>query len=1257
MNRRLEAGATVGAYTVERPLDEGGFGTVYLGRHEGGRKVALKLFKESAEVVTAQRLVAQQNEIEALVRLKHPSLIELLEYGVTPDAGLFLAMELAEGEPLDRHLGRVGRMDMLEALLVARKIAEALACCHAFGVLHLDLKPSNVVLVDPHEPRIKVLDFGLATLAATWHAEHAPIAAGTVAYMAPECLVRSADRRPSPRMDLYALGTLLYEALTGMLPFTTESIGALVQEKLAGVYKPVGELVAGTPPGVESLVADLLCRDPAHRIASAAHVVARLRDAYYETLRGARTEVSGASSPPGVASSGAAQPRSAHLEEVRFVGRTRELDELSERILRAASSGDPSATASASDARDAAPSGVGPAGAHAHVEEASHVLLEGEAGIGKSRLLSELFRGIELSGLALVAYGRCRELSAVVPYSALREALSEIPAWLRKEKGERGARARVAMARALRESDGVLAGLAPELAELAGVAPSSDDLGPGGARGVADALAHLVACLSEEVPVVLALEDLQWADEATLGVIERLATTLVGLPSLLVLSSRPAADAAYRRLPSLRVMPIEPLPMADTRALVSAATGDAGEHVVSRLLEVVPLLGAGNPLFDVQVLHQLGAEGWLRRTETGEIEVVERAGAVFSAPASLADVMSRSLASLSPDTASVLAVGALIGRQFALEDLAALGLFEPAAVERAVAEAERACLCRADDGVVVLAHEGVRDRLSARIPAEDRRDHHARIARRVAESGGDPGVLAHHLEQAGEASRAADAFLDAGARASRLQDPLGASRLFRRAIELLLALPPDAATSERLARAAHELARGAGLLGNTSDTLETLRRIGSALPEGPLATAALSSSLARVHYVRGEFVDAVGHSRKALVAVGDDPALRRYQCLPSNIVGRALAAGGKFGPALDPLRKGCELAALANEHVELCHSRGILSVALSYAGHFSEAEENVAGAGHIAERLRDPARLMGTWFYRAVLAEARGDWELGLSSTAELLSFAEEHGLSGLYLYTGTMFAGRHQFHIGQLKRARVLLSNAINLGKVLGIGMGAGWAHAFLGDVCFVQGQVEEARACYEKAAEIASVGAGDAYAAGLAKAGSLHVAAVRDRDLAAVRQIGAEALEGLRASGNRSTMVTALDRLAEALLDLGQAEESAAAAAERDSLAVTLGVKQPLFWPSAPHEAAIVSSRQYWMTTRVDSARLSDDRVHPHAPTVASDSLPVDGNPRVPRGGHSGQRIRTTLFDTLASVEGFVPRLEAKVDRATTPIRRRSA
>ncbi|WP_437961551.1 AAA family ATPase [Sorangium sp. So ce119] len=1262
----IERGARIGEYTIDEPLGEGGFGAVFRGHDEAGNDAAIKIFKDVSAQNVGQ-LFAQQNEIEALLRLRHPSLVKLSSYGVLDGVGLYLAMELVRGETLDRYLARMGSLDTIEALRIARRVAEALAHCHALNVLHLDLKPSNIVLTDPYEPRLKILDFGLATLTVSFQPEHTRVNAGTIAYLAPECLKQGALGRPSPRMDLYAVGVMLYELLAGRLPFSGGTVNAIINQKIYGALVPLSQVAPETPAPVVALVEELMERDPARRFSSAARLCARLKELYYVTLHGASPAQPAQPSDDGPHEREASSPEA--LDDAPFIGREQELNRLVE-LLQTAVRGEP-----------------------------RPAVVVGDAGVGKSRLVAELLRSAEQAGAAIVAYGRCRELSGLVPYSALREALTQIALWLERHSDTRAARIRRLVSLVVAEDAALLQGLVPELIRAVGLADQGGAIGPGGTRWIADLIQRLLGAISEEIPVVFAIEDVHWADEATHEVLLRLSDQLGEMPVLLLATARPPFPGGRSSLPppgssalrgasasqgppgssgprlasaspgppgsspmtprtagwlawkGVERLDLGPLPPDANRALLSALGRGAGDELVQELVRRVPLLAAGNPLFNIQVVRNMETEGFLHRGRSGALEL-SRADAHYRAPASVSDVLARSIEALDPTTVRVLGVAALIGRQFQRDDLVELGLFDPAEVDGALREAAAHHVCLSEDGrLTSFSHDAAREQLAARVPPEDRGEVHRRIARRIELRGGDPGTLAHHIERAGDLDRAASTYLLAASEADRLQDPHGASRRLKQALALLERLPLEPARVELRARCAHELARVACLLGSTAEPLDLLRRTQGALPETPLVTAALSSALSRVHYVRGEFADAVAHSRKALQAIGASPELRPYQCLPANILGRALCAAGKVGPATEPLRRGCELAEAAGEYVELCHSRGILCVALSQSGHYAEAEQSAADAARLAERLRDPVRLLGTWFYYAVLAEGRFDWDLGVRSTAQLLSYAEEHGLSGLYLYVGTMYAGRHQFHVGHLARARVLIANACNLSGVLGIGMGRGWAEGYLGDVLFVQGHLTEALAAYERALEIGSAGTGDAYAVSLGRVGRMHVLALQGGDAGELRAYGLETLEFIRASGNRTQLVMALERCAEAFDLLGDEEGARDVRSERAVLVEELGLKDPTFWPRPPAEAAFGGSpREYWTglprelrsvapsslgTTQIvaatmaglaEAATLAIPEEEIGAPTIVA----------IPRLRH------VTLLETLASVEGFVPRFD---------------
>src|SRR5262249_39110815 len=133
-----------------------------------------------------------------------------------------------------------------------------------------------------------------------------------------------------------------------------------------------------------------------------------------------------------------------------------------------------------------------------------------------------------------------------------------------------------------------------------------------------------------------------------------------------------------------------------------------------------------------------------------------------------------------------------------------------------------------------------------------------------------------------------------------------------------------------------------------------------------------------------------------------DPTLRKYHYIPSSVIGRAMAASGKFGPSLPVLDEAYHLALEASEYVEQTHTEGIMAVSLGFVGEFDRAREHARSASLVARRLGNAVRIAAGHFYYATIAEAQCRWEEGVQRTAELLSYADKQGLSGLYLCVGT---------------------------------------------------------------------------------------------------------------------------------------------------------------------------------------------------------------------------------------------------------------
>jgi hypothetical protein len=250
----------------------GGMGRILEARErDSGRRVAIKVVAGTTEHA---RLFA---EAEALEQLVHPNIVRYVCHGATEDGAPYLAMEWLDGETLADRLER-GPLAIGEALALGEQLAAALDCAHARGVLHRDLKPSNVFLLDGRIDRVKVIDFGIAKLPGRVLTRSGQFV-GTPGYMAPEQIrgERSIDRR----VDLFALGCVLYVALSGRLPFDGNDTLELFARILLEKPPPIDELVPEIPPRLARLVAALLAKHPGKRVGTAELVqreLATIRD-------------------------------------------------------------------------------------------------------------------------------------------------------------------------------------------------------------------------------------------------------------------------------------------------------------------------------------------------------------------------------------------------------------------------------------------------------------------------------------------------------------------------------------------------------------------------------------------------------------------------------------------------------------------------------------------------------------------------------------------------------------------------------------------------------------------------------------------------------------------------------------------------------------------------------------------------------------------------------------------------------------------
>ncbi|HJK97480.1 MAG TPA: serine/threonine-protein kinase, partial [Polyangiaceae bacterium LLY-WYZ-14_1] len=251
-----------GRFRVEGVLGSGGMATVFRARdlRRGGETVALKLLRPefSGEPEAVERL---RREAAVLERLRHPAIVGFEAQGLLPDGRLYLAMELLEGETLGDRLRRSRRLDVGELVPVLDGVAGALTAAHEAGVIHRDLKPDNIFLLDalPGDARgVKLLDFGISKVYGSASLTRTGQIVGTPRYMAPEQLLGEADL--DRRVDVYALGVILYECLTGVPPYVGQVPADLVVAVLDGRAAPLTAVRPELPAEVGAVVMRALSR-------------------------------------------------------------------------------------------------------------------------------------------------------------------------------------------------------------------------------------------------------------------------------------------------------------------------------------------------------------------------------------------------------------------------------------------------------------------------------------------------------------------------------------------------------------------------------------------------------------------------------------------------------------------------------------------------------------------------------------------------------------------------------------------------------------------------------------------------------------------------------------------------------------------------------------------------------------------------------------------------------------------------------------
>lgn len=757
-------------FTLVRRLGTGGMGVVYEAYDQKrGELVALKTMRR----VDPTALVRFKQEFRSLADCTHPNLVNLYELFAVDDRWFF-TMELVEGTDFVTHVrspaaGPAPRErerhrpdaetaggaapgeararpeeaspEFDEARLrdALRQLAEGVEALHRSGKLHRDIKPTNVLVA--LEGRVVLLDFGLtADLESSGrHGTAERQIVGTVAHMSPE---QAGGLPITAASDWYSVGVILFEAMTGRLPFVGPSQELIVAKQTSRPPSPA-ELVPNLPDDLVRLCLDLLARDPAARPTGR------------EVIRRATGHDPGGLEPP---------QRSRPLP---LIGRSRHLQVL-----------------------DSAFAGL----ARGRTQS---IFVFGRTGTGKTTLIRSFLKGLTTHEEAVVLSGRCYERESV-PYKALDNLFDALARYLKSLPARR-------IASVLPPDVGHLARVFPVLEGVPAVAaarreaPELPDPQELRIRAFA-ALRELFRRLAKDVPLVLAVDDLQWGDADSANLLADVLGAAQA-PVLLFLGSFRTEDAdecpflveirrsiaARPSPPEHRELSVEALTLSEARELTLALLG-RDDPVARAQAHVVARESGGNPLFiDELVKHIQGGAPIDHWEAIGKLDLDE--------------VLWQRIGRQPEEAQRLLGTVAVSGRP--ISQATAFQAAELDAGARvALASLRTARLIRligqADHEEIEIYHDRIRETVVAHLPPDRLRWHHERLAQALAASGTvDPELLAGHYRGAGDLARAGEFYARGANQAAAALAFDHAARLYGTALSLHTGSPEAALALKR----------------------------------------------------------------------------------------------------------------------------------------------------------------------------------------------------------------------------------------------------------------------------------------------------------------------------------------------------------------------------------------------------------------------------------------------------------------------------
>ncbi|MGH2453869.1 MAG: protein kinase domain-containing protein [bacterium] len=967
-------------YRLDAKLGEGGMGVVYRA-HDSllQRPVAVKtlspaLFGEEG----ARRFL---REAQAVARLQHPSIVAVFD-AVEEGGSLAIVMELVEGQTLRELLP----LPIPRVVEIAIQVLGGLEYAHGQGVIHRDLKPENIIVTG--EGSAKLMDFGLARSEGRSRLTQTGMVVGTVAYMAPEQALRG---QADERSDLYALGCVLYEAVTGRPPFEAEDPISVITQHIN--VPPVGPRFhnPAIPPVLEAVILRLLAKDPDRRYRSAGEVAQVLG-----ALRAVESAVPVPEKMVGTDMVGS-------IRQGVLVGRAAELQAI-KRLFDEAVSG-----------------------------EGRLVLIGGDAGIGKTRLIEEVITYARLRG-ARVFSVKCYE--GQVPY----EPFSRIV----RDAVDNAAPDEATLT--LGEHAADLARIVPGIREKVREMGEPISLPPDKERArILEGFTRTLVNLSARTTVMLAVDDLHLADRATLELLRYLSPEIQRRRLFIIAAFR---DEELERLMDFtEILKQLVKERHATRLTLDALTLDEVGELVQWLAQhrAKPMNFArriqevteGNPYFIEQVIQALFQQGTLY-IKDGQWSTDFDEGARYAdmpIPASVRGVVDARLQPLGEASRRALFYAAILGRQFSFDMLRhVLGETEDQLLD-VLDQVLRARLIRevrvGGEDRYEFSQTMTREALYDSISRHRRRRLHAQVGEALeafygARAADHAPELAAHFLEAGDDEQSIRYALLAAEKADELYAHEETVRWYETARELL----EDSGQTERALEVAEKLATPYLYSGRPEKSVEIYKHLLAEAErrDDRRQAAELNRKIGHVYQVSWDFAAAVPHLEKALVDMTEEEGAETLSILLDLARARNFSADPREAEAL--ARRALSLADRLGITDQLAWAHEELALAFSQQGLRLPSEEHHQRAIELA---RGAKTYTAVWTAsraynnRAVNCEVVGDFRTSEELRRQALTLAETMGdQPGIYFHRANVSWAN--FMLGDWRAARQAAERAMDL-------------------------------------------------------------------------------------------------------------------------------------------------------------------------------------------------------------------------------------